>query len=591
MSPPKFIIRKTSLGAGSTSQPPTEFTPDKIIYVELDDEITHVFDHIKTTRGKRLALIVPKRALILQSIINLKILKKKIDDLEKEIVVVTQDTSGLALAEKAGIMCIDRLFEKDKAAPPPMSPLVRERPRRFGSQKVSLAEVIQHDEKPSVWFKLTSRIREILKKRKLEKQGTRIVFVTPNKQALFTLILVSIFLFLTIAYIALPGATIYLTPKASVLDPSFNITFLDAAQHPENQYDTTSNAVVLPSYTVSPPPFKKTFKRPATGKLFQGQNATGILSIKNTSGNPWDLAERTRFQTNDGIIFRIEKAVRVPAGSSGNPGTLDVTVEADPLDVHGQIVGARGNIPPSQLFLPGLRTEESRKKLYAENRSSFSGGVTESVKTITEEDIKAAKDIVERDIAKDATADLEKYLDQQNVIQKTNLSLLKDRNLITVSPPIINVPEDMAGKPLEEFEVNAQYTLRGVAYDRGQLIEILTEKMKTRVDPDKRLIKIDAQDLSYRFLDTDAIAGRIRLTATMRAIQMYELDPDKENGHRFLKKITDHILGMKVSDAVGYLQQQTDEIARVEIKTWPLWAPTIPNIADNIKFVVEEEGL
>ena len=47
---------------------------------------------------------------------------------------------------------------------------------------------------------------------------------------------------------------------------------------------------------------------------------------------------------------------------------------------------------------------------------------------------------------------------------------------------------------------------------------------------------------------------------------------------------------MSVGDAQEYLQQQTDEVARVEITTWPIWAPTIPSIADNIKFVIREEN-
>ena len=81
----------------------------------------------------------------------------------------------------------------------------------------------------------------------------------------------------------------------------------------------------------------------------------------------------------------------------------------------------------------------------------------------------------------------------------------------------------------------------------------------------------------------------MRLTVTIRAIQAYELDPEKENGRRFLKKIADHILGLRVKDDIHYLQQQTDEIAKVEITTWPVWAPTIPNITDNIKFVIKEE--
>lgn len=211
-------------------------------------------------------------------------------------------------------------------------------------------------------------------------------------------------------------------------------------------------------------------------------------------------------------------------------------------------------------------------------------------KTVSEEDLKAASEIARREIIKGAPDDLKKYLEEQNLINKTNLSLLIDRNAFNVNEPTIIFPPGIVGREAEQFEITGVYRAEGIAFDREQLIDALKERLVARVDPDKKIVRVNEDDISYRFLDKDPASGKIRLTATMRAIQIYELDPEKENGHRFLKKITDHIVGMSVNDAEGYLEQQIDEISRVEIKTWPIWAPTIPNIADNIKFVIQEEN-
>lgn len=593
---PRFKIERRRLSSDESGQneeaQEEDFTPDKVIYCEIDDEITNIFDVIKRVRGKRIALVIPKRAIMLQSIVNLKILKKKIDELDKELVIVTTDVPGLQLVQKAGIPSMERLFEKDSEAKIPLHPppLRGQRPQRMTGEKVSLSQVIRQPESRFL-SSMLGRIKERIKKKRTSSQGTKIVFVAPNKQALFTLILVSVLLLLTVAYIALPGATIYLTPKSSVLDPSFNVTFLDFGKNRGLLEGVSgSGSIILASYAVRPPAIQKKIMHNATGKIFHGKNAHGTVTVTNLSSAPWDLAATTRFQTPDGLIFRTPTAVRVPAASAAAPGKLEVAVVADEFDVNLQVIGDRGNIGPTKFTLPGLKNEENRKKLYGESFAPMVGGVTETVKVVSKEDIAAAQEAAKRDIMNNAAEDLKRYLEEQNLIKKTNLSLLQDRNAIEISEPGITVPGDIIGKITGQFEITAMYNVSGVAFDRRELVNALKDRLISRTDPDKKILKVEEDDVSYRFLDKDTSAGRLRLTATMRAVQIYELDPEKENGHRFIKKITDHILGMSVKDAQTYLEQQTDEISRVEITTWPIWAPTIPNIVDNVKFVIREQN-
>lgn len=585
------IHKKRVAGIDDKNAEKEDFSPEQIIYIEIDDEITNVFDRVKQTSGKKLALVVPKRAVLLQSIVNLKILKKKIDELRKEIIVITSDLAGLQLAEKAGIPAIEHLFEKVKDTTEEKKdfpPLQRsQRPQRITEEKISIAEVIRGG-KTNTLGSFARRIKEKFKKKKKTGRETRLVFIAPNKQALFTLILVSVLLLLAIAYIALPGATIYITPKSDVLDPSFNVTFMDFAKNRDLLESSRTAGIAIASYPLKPPQFTKKLTHPATGKLFRGENARGIITIINMSSAPWDLAARTRFQTEEGLIFRMPSSVRVPPKKGDAPGTFDVNVIADPFDVNGQVIGERGNISPTKFFLPGFKNPENRKNLWGESRAQMTGGTTKTVKMVTKDDIEAARGNAKREIQKTAAEDLKKYLEQENLLKKTNLSLLTDNNVIKISEPVITVP-DVAGEALDQFEITASYAATGIAFDREQLVSALKQRLVSRVDPDKKILKIYEDDIAYRFLDEDVRRGHIRLTATMRAVQIYELDPEKENGARFIKKITDHILGMRVTDALTYLQQQTDEISRVEITTWPVWAPTIPNIADNVKFVIRQE--
>lgn len=46
------------------------------IYIDVDDEITGIIDKVVSSKHKIVALVLPKRAAVLQSIVNMKLLKR-----------------------------------------------------------------------------------------------------------------------------------------------------------------------------------------------------------------------------------------------------------------------------------------------------------------------------------------------------------------------------------------------------------------------------------------------------------------------------------------------------------------------------------
>jgi hypothetical protein len=78
-------------------------------YIDVDEEITSTIERIHKAIAEEIVVVVPKGALLIQSIINLKLLKKEADSLGKEVIIVTQDKIGKLLVEKAGILAQQRL--------------------------------------------------------------------------------------------------------------------------------------------------------------------------------------------------------------------------------------------------------------------------------------------------------------------------------------------------------------------------------------------------------------------------------------------------------------------------------------------------
>ena len=82
-------------------------------YIDIDEEITSIVDRLRKSKSKEVVIVVPKRAILIQSIVNLKLLKKEAESFKKELIIVTQDKLGKLLIEKAGIEVEQKLDDID----------------------------------------------------------------------------------------------------------------------------------------------------------------------------------------------------------------------------------------------------------------------------------------------------------------------------------------------------------------------------------------------------------------------------------------------------------------------------------------------
>ncbi len=76
----------------------------EIHYIDIDEEIISAVGRLRKSGQGDNVFIFPKRALILQSIVNLRLLEREAKKLGKKIIVVSQDEAGRKLAEKAGLL-------------------------------------------------------------------------------------------------------------------------------------------------------------------------------------------------------------------------------------------------------------------------------------------------------------------------------------------------------------------------------------------------------------------------------------------------------------------------------------------------------
>lgn len=576
--------------------------PHKAIYIDIDEELPSILEKIDAGKVRNLYLVIPERSKICQSAINLKILKKRAEGQGKKIVLLTNDYRVANFANQENIALVNKvsangepsLFSMqdvdDKLRITPLkasvNSLEEEGPTRLAEKKLSIGQLLKNSKGGNRKVKNVSRVESPIKtsaKKDVEKE--RAMILGPNRHALISLVVISLFILMIIIYIALPGVTIYLTPAASVIEKSLNVTLADPAKNAGLLQGRTTQAIASYPVTVE---VSATVEHDATGKQLSAnsKNATGKLVVYNENTTSWPLVEKTRFQTNDGLVFRIREGVTIPAAKDGKPGQLEVSVFADALDANEEPIGDRGNIAPSKLFLPGL-SEANREKIYAENLTPMTGGTSDQATYVSRQDLEAAKSKLEKDLLAMAIEQMELEVETMSAeLSEGEYVLLEGDGALKMDDVRVRIPEGLEGSEADNFELEGSLRVRGVFYDQNQMLDILRNELMAKKSPQKELVRINDSSASYRIFEWDEAGGRIKVTANIKGIEQFDISPESSNGKNLLRKIKERIAGKEIAEAEDYIRN-LPEINKVEIDSWPAWAPTIPKIMDNIEFEVK----
>ena len=87
-----------------------------VIYIDVEDDITAIIGKVKASESKVVALVPPKRVGVLQSAVNLRLLKRMAKQSDKHLAIVTSNQSLIALASAASIPIAKNLQSKPELA-------------------------------------------------------------------------------------------------------------------------------------------------------------------------------------------------------------------------------------------------------------------------------------------------------------------------------------------------------------------------------------------------------------------------------------------------------------------------------------------
>jgi hypothetical protein len=298
----------------------------------------------------------------------------------------------------------------------------------------------------------------------------------------------------------------------------------------------------------------------ATGREEVETKASGDIIIYNDfNSSSQRLIKNTRFETPDGLIYRINKSVDVPGreekGGKTTPGSARVTVYADDF-------GEQYNIGLTDFSIPGFKGSPRYEGFYARSATAMSGGfvgeklVADSAKLIEAEN--EIKETLRQDLLNEAFS------------QKPERSLLYEDAVFIEFVPAED--RDMG----ESVEVVEKAILYGVLFDKGGFSNYIAKNTIGELD-DGNVEIMNFQDMVFAIVNKQDSRpwedNTISFTLNGNASIVWTFDSEKLKGD----------LAGRSKDALPTVLSGYPGIESAKLTLRPFWKSSFPEKIQKIK--------
>jgi hypothetical protein len=289
--------------------------------------------------------------------------------------------------------------------------------------------------------------------------------------------------------------------------------------------------------------------------------AKGTVTIVNNYTKAQPLAATTRLLSKEGVLFRTDEFVTVPAGGSVNVG---VTADAE---------GASGDIAASTFEIVAL-WEGLKKDIYATSSAPMTGGVS-SVGVVTENDIAAIKNDAEDEVLTKAQTLFEADMATRSGLPE-DAFVPEQGTVVTVISESVNAN---AGDHVANLTATQNATVALPIVDQAKLLEYVQANIASHIPAGMSLKSALSADMIAITLDTlheDQTDADITITVHAPAIITASnsiLNPD-------------NLVNKTGPEVVAYLTT-FDQVDAVTVDFSPFWVTRTPRLTDHITVTVK----
>ncbi|HSX17325.1 MAG TPA: hypothetical protein VLH86_04450 [Patescibacteria group bacterium] len=557
-----------------------------VIYIDVDDEITSIIDKVRGSHNKIVALVLPKRATVLQSVVNMKLLKRASEEAKKNLVLITAEAGLLPLAGSVGVFVAKTLQSK---------PEVPDAPDRGDSKPESVDEddAVDDEGDPAEALDKSAPIGELAGAAALEetielddddegdaeegpvavgsaakaaKKGKNKKFKIPdfNKFRLLLILggvgVIALIVFGYMALAVLPKATISIKTDSQSVNSSTVVTLTTAA---DAKFDLATATIPAKGQVV-----QKTLTQQvdATGQQNNGTQASGkvTLSIKDCSVDSVTVPSGSGV-TSGGFTFITQQSATMSSVKIGGvcKNSSYPSISSATVDVIAQKAGASYNLASGSTFaVPGIPAATGTSS------TAMTGGTDDIIKIVLQADIDSATQKIG---AQDATP-----IKQELKTDLTNLNFRPIEETFATATPETKTTSN-AGDKADSVTVTQtiKYTMLGVNPD--DLKKVIAQDVSKKIDTKKQSILDYGLDSIVFGVQSQPAEGAV-LTMQTSVVAGPDLKTDD------LKK---QVAGKKAGDAKEAIKQNPG-VTEVDVKYSPFWVSSIPKKTSKITITIEK---
>lgn len=551
----------------------------KTVYIDVDDEITAIIDKVKQSPEKIVALVLPKRATVLQSIVNMKLLKKSATSMHKSVVLITSEAGLLPIAGAVGLHVAKTLQSKPEIPPLPnhndeAEPDIVDMGAEESDVDVDKTKTLEvlstandksnlksddeletieldntiEDKKPA--NKAKSNLAKKFKVPDFDKFRLRFFL------AILGVIILGVGWFM--AYVVMPKATITIKTDSTSVSTTFDMTASTSVKELDKENK------ILPAVLKE---VKKTDteKTTATGKKDKGTKASGTLTIKNCEDTSSRTVPAGTVFSASGKSYVTTSSVTVRAGSFSGGGSVCNTA-SDTVNLTAQSAGESYNISAST-YTTSYSGLSGNFRL---NGSSMTGGTTNVVTVVSQSDIDAAVAKMKGRLDSEAQTELTKALAEDDLYAL-------EPTKITSEPVVVATPaldQEASG----EVTITAETTYSVLGVSKEDLSTLIKDVAKTKIDTEKQSITNDGLDSAALRLVDRKDSNEAKITLQTIAVAGAELNESS---------IKESARGMKRGDVEKEVGSLTG-VKEVDVSFSPFWIYKVPKATKKITVIIDK---
>jgi hypothetical protein len=549
----------------------TNTSPKKdVIYIDIEDDITAIIDKLKGSEQAIVALVPPKNTQVLQSVVNMRLLQKAADSVQKRVVIITGNDSLTHLAASVRIPVAKNLQSRPEVAE--IAALEVDDEDVINGEELPIGDldaarndapepIVTVDEPKAGPVPLTpSMASQAGSGTKKSPSKPKKSIGVPNfdlfrKKALIiggAAIVLVIFLYWAMAIA--PSARIEITAKTTPEQSLGTLTLKQGAA-----LDTKAKLLPMTKQQLKKP---ATVSFEATGKKDVGEKASGSVRIRNCdSGSSFTIDAGTVARSETGLRFVATSTVTVPGftGSASACRTTGSGAGIASLPVSAEQIGADYNIGPSGFDVSGVSGD-----IYAASTEAFTGGSKQTITVVSAADVEKAKG---------------QLADQNSTAIKSELTKLFKGEMIIINDSFMAqaaapVSRPALGEEAKTATLTADTTFTMVAIAKTDLDKMLNDDILLGQDhpEEMKVYKTGSAGVEFsNYSETpDAVTVQYKATG--------QLGPKVEEND-----VARNAVG-KRSGEIQQALEGMDGISKAEVTLSPFWVSTAPK-AEKITVV------